>query len=737
MTGNGIIALENEHLSVKWDSARGTLLEITDLRAGLAILDPSVDRGDPSTGLWQLDLDKDTIRPMHAAHLDAALDERALTLCWSGFADRGASLLTVTATIALALDGFVCWRLALAGIPEGWRLDALHFPRLAGLTRVGDEEWLALPIGIGRLVREPRQWLAARDSHSWQGIYPGGLNMQCTALYASSGTGLYLATDDGAAHLKGMAWQWTNDRKRLDYELLNHPSLPIEDGCYEMPYRAVLGTFQGDWLTAAEIYRPWALQQAWSVNSRFRRGLSAPWLRQTGLWMWNRGVSANVVPPAIALSDYVGVPVSVLWHWWHGCAYDTGFPEYLPPREGTEPFQVAVAQLKAYGIHPIPYVNGRLWGTTTHSWTAENARIAAAESRSGDAYHRVYNSFTRLPCAPMCPSTELWQNKLAGLLHEIVQDCGLPGVYLDQVAAMPPAPCHNLRHGHDLSGGNVWSTGYHQLMRRVREQIGPETPIATEGCCEVYMDAFDTFLTLDSSVERYSARTAGDPNSQPIPFFPSVYHGQALLFGSYNSLVNPPYDELWPPALRPSDTLSLIENTYGAQFRLDLARQIVWGLQPMLANFRPEQLETRPSELAFLRRLVRLAVAASKYLRDGTYLRPPVAADLPAMDIPLRTRSIYASNDQETVHVRSVPVIWISAWRAPDGDVALVLVNISDGSTRLVLSPDWQEWGLTGREPRWQLDGEAHRHPLPPIEGEWVLEMPPQGAQIIEWTPKV
>ena len=107
------------------------------------------------------------------------------------------------------------------------------------------------------------------------------------------------------------------------------------------------------------------------------------------------------------------------------------------------------------------------------------------------------------------------------------------------------------------------------------------------------------------------------------------------------------------------------------------------------------------------------------------------------MDIPLRTRSIYASNDQETVHVRSVPVIWISAWRAPDGDVALVLVNISDGSTRLVLSPDWQEWGLTGREPRWQLDGEAHRHPLPPIEGEWVLEMPPQGAQIIEWTPKV
>ena len=43
--------------------------------------------------------------------------------------------------------------------------------------------------------------------------------------------------------------------------------------------------------------------------------------------------------PRHRLGKKLGLPVSVFWHWWHGCAYDTGFPEYLPPREGAEAFQ--------------------------------------------------------------------------------------------------------------------------------------------------------------------------------------------------------------------------------------------------------------------------------------------------------------------------------------------------------------------------------------------------------------
>jgi hypothetical protein len=268
----------------------------------------------------------------------------------------------------------------------------------------------------------------------------------------------------------------------------------------------------------------------------------------------------------------------------------------------------------------------------------------------------------------------------------------------------------------------------------MRAQIPADTPLATEGCCEVYMDAFDVFLTLGASVERYSSRAAGDPNWQPIPFYPAVYHGRALLFGSYSSLVNPPYDELWPEASRPADTLTLVDPRFSAQFRLEFGRQFAWGLQPMLANYRPEQLEARSREMAFLRQIVRLRAAALKYLRDGTLLRSPVVAGVPAIDVSVRTRSIYTNPAQEMVHTRTVPAVLTSAWRAPDGDVALALVNIADRAVELVISPDRHAWGLGEEARACQLDGGGRRHLLGPAGGSLAVKLGPAEAQVIEWS---
>ncbi len=127
-------------------------------------------------------------------------------------------------------------------------------------------------------------------------------------------------------------------------------------------------------------------------------------------------------------------------------------------------------------------------------------------------------------------------------------------------------------------------------------------------------------------------------------------------------------------------------------------------------------------------------MAAHKYLRDGTFLHPPTVSELPAIEVPLRTRSIYTSHDRETVHVKTFPAALVSAWRAPDGDVALVLVNISDESAKFTLLPDWPVWGLTGREPRQQLGEDGSRRLLVPVGEEWVVEMAPREAQIVEWT---
>src|SRR5690606_742450 len=105
--------------------------------------------------------------------------------------------------------------------------------------------------------------------------------------------------------------------------------------------------------TVVERYRAWALDQWWAKEARLPSGKTASWATDTALWVWNRGRSEGVLGPAAALQERLGLPVSVFWHWWHGCAYDVHFPEYLPPREGEEPFRDALEKAHGAGLHAI------------------------------------------------------------------------------------------------------------------------------------------------------------------------------------------------------------------------------------------------------------------------------------------------------------------------------------------------------------------------------------------------
>ena len=177
--------------------------------------------------------------------------------------------------------------------------------------------------------------------------------MQCLAFYRQDGPGLYVACDDAAGFNKTFAF-FGDAEGHVGCEVVHLPErLPVSADAWRLPYAVRLGTFEGDWFTAAERYRAWATNQVWAKESRLARGQVPDWALNTALWVWNRGRSPDVLGPAVVLREKLGLPVSVFWHWWHGCAYDTGFPEYLPPREGTESFTNALASAQAKGIHAL------------------------------------------------------------------------------------------------------------------------------------------------------------------------------------------------------------------------------------------------------------------------------------------------------------------------------------------------------------------------------------------------
>lgn len=731
------VSLANGQLQIVVGRNQGDLVALTDSHSGQNFAAP-VPAG---AGLWELTLvpSNKALSPTNARSFRCDRlggKPPALRLTWDGFEVAAAPELRVEAVVRLEPGQPMSrWELAVTGLGE-LGLGQVLFPRVVNIPRQENER-LAVPMWMGQQTAEPRKVLAGKSGRGrrQQWAYPGILSLQCLAFYRQDGPGLYLACDDTAAFNKTFAF-FGDAEGRLGCEVVHLPErLPALTTAWRLPYTVQLGTFEGDWFTAAERYRAWATNQVWARESRLVRGQVPDWALNTALWVWNRGRSPVVLEPALALREKLGLPVSVFWHWWHGCSYDAGFPEYLPPREGAESFTNALALAQAENIHALVYMNQRLWGMTTQSWTNEAAERFAVKGEDGKVHPEVYNTFTRQPCATMCMGTEFWRQKYAGLAERAVTDLGVNGIYMDQ--ACTSLACYDPRHGHPRGGGVYWMHGFQALESDIRRRCaaGREPVVlAGEGCGEPWLPSLDLMLSLQVSRERYAA----PDDWETIPFWPAVYHPFAVTYGNYSSLTMPPYDDLWPAEFAPAEPLKLLDRKYSRQFCLEQARAFVWGQQPTIANFLPAQLTERAEELDFVMRLARLRSRAAKYLLHGTFLRPPQVRG-PVATLDMSRLSIYAGRDGGLTAFQMTSLLALAgAWRAPDGNVGIAVASIADEPTRVTLDLPHARYGLPGRASVYQMD-EAGRRKLGTLRriGHSIeLELPARAARILEFLPQ-
>ncbi len=622
-------------------------------------------------------------------------------LTWSRFAR--APGLVVTATVRLrASDGTSLWHLDVSGLRRT-PLDSIRFPRVVGIPRLGTRETLIVPLWMGQQMHEPRARFASATAATAVGsnplgstapraqnwAYPGALSLQAVAVTSDDGVSMRISANDSLAYRKSFALLGNADGT-LGFEAAHLFPDPGSADRFSLPYAVQLGVFRGDWMTLAEWYRSWGMQQRWSRESRVARKAVAPWVDSTGIWVWNRGRSPMVLDPAKQLQSYAGMPVSVFWHWWHKGPYDTSFPEYLPPREGAAPFTNAVKAAHDAGVHAIVYMNQRLWCTETPSWTARNAQQGAVRERDGKIRTEVCNIFDPIPCATMSVTSPFWRNTYTGIADTVVHQYGIDGIYMDQAVLS----LVNWRRGAGMpvGGGNYWMAGFDSLAASLR-RMARTTPIvlAGEGGGESWLPALDLFLTLQVSQERYA-----DPASgwEPLPLFQSVYHEVANTYGTYGSLTYPPYDELWPDSTRPANALSLLDRKYAQQFRLEQARMFIWGMQPTIANMLPEQLTERTEEIDYMVRLATLRRASWRALHRGQFMRPP-ALRTEEITVPLSRISIYAARrGGPTEAERKTPAVLHGAWRAQDQSVAVPIASLLDTPTSVQLTLDPRSLGV-------------------------------------------
>lgn len=724
------VAISGGAFRVTMDAATGSLRGLMDLDGGRDQLD-----GQGATlGLWQLrvrdgdswlDLDAQKAGQPKIERLDGPRPE--MRLVWDGVAAGASGPLRVEAVVRVGEEASLSrWELIISK-PADVRLGYVRFPRVPAL-REREGEVLAVPREMGILSREPRRIARGKNGKgarlSWQ--YPRPLALQCLAFYGNGGRGFYAGCDDAEGYRKDLSI-WGDGAGRMNFEVSHEPEQEAAGTAeFRLPFATLLGTFPGDWTAAAEVYsrRPHAV--TFARRGRLARNLSPDWVKDTGLWLWNRGRSPGVLGPAREMRGHLQAPVSILWHWWHNCPYDAGFPEYFPPREGEDAFKSALAAAQKEDVRAILYMNQRLWGTETQSWGEEGAAAHSVKDRQGKTTIEIFNTFMKAPCAPMCIGTRFWRDKYAGLAERALLGLGADGVYMDQTGVL--ASCHDPLHGHILGPGRYWTDGLAMLTSEIRDRCSRRTPFALGGefCGEPWIGHLDLTLALSISHDRMGA----SPDWEPIPFFQAVYHPSTVVFGNMAGLAHPPYDEKWPQELAPANRLTPLDPKFGRHFCLEQARTFVWGMQPMVANFLPSQFSEFPGEMGFVTRLVKTRLAALKYLRDGSWLRPP-GLEVPTEEIDVATIGTYTPLKAGK---RKYPVALAGAWRASDGDVGIALASIDDGRLGLELPMDVNACGLTGGYAVYKIDHEG-RHAL----GRWEsggpalrVELEPLGICVIE-----
>ena len=496
--------VESDSLRVCFDAERGTLLELT----AKGSTHDYIDETHPFD-LWRaVFMDERELGPAQAGRFTWETSEAnpaSLRLIWEEFGLDTIPGLRVIAGIALdSKKADARWTIHVEGLAES-SLRSLSFPRVGGFTPL-EGETAAVPIWMGEKTSRARALLNATPEggrRAWE--YPGILSMQWLTVYGGNGPGLRVSTNDLAA-LRKQFILCGDGRGGLGIEVVHVPQVGSgTQSQYAPSYEVLTSAFDGDWYTAAEGYRAWAVEQPWVAQSRVRLGLVPDWVRNTGLWVWNRGPSPGVLEPATELQRHAGVPVSVFWHWWHGCPYDVGFPEYLPPREGEVPFREAVARAHDEGLHAIVYMNQRLWGMTTQSWKDKDAARYAVKGPDGTIAPEVYNTFMEAPCASMCMGTSFWRDTYAGIAEAAVRGLGVDGIYMDQ--ACSSLACYDASHGHPLGGGSYWMGGFRALQADIRDRCAPDkhVTLAGEGCGESWLPYLDIMLSLQVSMERYAA----------------------------------------------------------------------------------------------------------------------------------------------------------------------------------------------------------------------------------------
>lgn len=397
-----------------------------------------------------------------------------------------------------------------ADLPKNYKAIRLVFPQITFL-KTDEVSKLILPMGFGA------EYNISTTATTYVAPYPSSRATVQLMCMHEGGEALYYATHDAEANSKTFK-VITNTATTATFftDIETSMAWTTSDGKFTLPWKTSLGAHPKGWTRAVkEWYRPFSFQTVWGKTKLQDRPIPE-WFLKKDLWITTNVADGidNLIKRSI---QYFGAESTVFnAYYWHHYPFDTYLPEYFPPQSI---FLRIKKQIHSAGCYVVPYINGRLWDSTTDYFVKKNASNSAVQRKSGSIVTEVYGG---VPSAVMCPSTGLWKNTLLDISKQLFDTYSVDGIYYDQIASAQPYACWNPDHDHPSGGGDFWVKSYRDIMATIRSSWNSEQIYTTEQNAECYLDIFDgLFMTNRPLHSNYTL----------VPLFQYIYSDRALLYG--------------------------------------------------------------------------------------------------------------------------------------------------------------------------------------------------------------
>lgn len=696
------LILENSHIRVSFDPAIGSLREVVHKPAGLSLVEPeaanlAVAIELPETG-WQ-----DRPREFAWERVGGG-DSQALRLEW-----RFEHGILVTATAELDDSASEVLFRPSVEVRSRAVVRKLAYPLISGVRRLSEAgaDALLWPLAGGLLLTDPVGWVRGLPGEDVRGfpstVYPNGFDgapVPVSAYGVEGAGGFYLLALDPHATAKSLTFGALPESDTVIWGM-SHFSWDHRPGRgLPLDYPVALGVLpNGRWEDAALRYRDRVAGDGAYIAGPVAE--TARWLAgEVGFSTFGISASADQSAWLRAFHSVADVPVlHVLGHDWRRAPPPGAWGAADGPT-----LDWALSQWFPTQVHPANLEAVKACGDRLALFEFDTFANSAAEY----ALHGVQPA---LPFPYLCPAERYTRDFHAARDATAVRETNADAMYGDISAANGPMGCFHPGHEHPPGEGRWLFEAYRSMFAETaeacREARGAPVPRGTEVISEAVLP----------TVAFYQARAWGQPAAsfegeglvplllerrmEFVPLFDFIYHE-------------------WGP-VRMDGWLKLAREA-GELFYWVAARCALWGALPQ-CNYEFSPLErwpgtaedplqlayhfriirdpdytfdVDPGKLAFLREIALARTGfAREFLALGRMLPAPrIQSELVALSY--RHYNCFGPrHEQGRRGEHLVAAVVAQAWRAPGGDVGIVLCNV-DGqrSHDVQLRLDLAEHGL-------------------------------------------